>query len=124
MKTLDWSNLNWNKGFKSKEIAIITASQGAGRSTFSVIQNKTVYYVMNTLQNEFVYPVYKTEEAKYNPFQSNRLRLLMMADIAFTVENGNIKLVKHRNYDASTYVLSDEELKQYRWYMLQAIDAS
>ena len=46
----------------------------------------------------------------------------MHSDIAFTLEDNSIKLIKHRNYDTKSHVLSDEELKQYRWYMLQAVD--
>lgn len=116
--------LNKMIGFKSNELFMITASQGTGKSVMHTIATNTVYYVMNEYQKEFQHPVYKSEgtESTWN-HTGNTLRLMMMADIAFAVKNGQIELIKHRHYDSNSHILSDKELKQYRWYMLQAIDA-
>jgi hypothetical protein len=121
---MDWSTLKMPIGLKSKEITVFTASQGTGKSVMRALDTKTVYYILSEHQQEFPHPVYKTENTnKEWALVKHRLHLMMLSNIVFSVDDNKIELIKHRNHDTSTHVLSDEELKQYRWYMLQAIGA-
>lgn len=75
-----------------------------------------IYYVMSEYQTVYKHPVYQTNG--YN------LRLMLLAEIAFVINDNMITLIKHRCCDINTHQLSDIELKQYRWYILQAVDYS
>jgi hypothetical protein len=120
---MNLSEFKSSTGIRSNELFMVTASQGSGKSIMKDLDTKTVYYVMNEHQQEFPHPVYKSENTnKEWALSGNKLRLMMMAEIAFSVTDGKIQLIKHRNYDTNNHVLSDKELKQYRWYMLQAMD--
>jgi len=122
---MDRSALKSPTGFSSTEIAIFTASQGSGKSVMKALDLKNVYYIMSEHQSDFPHPVYKTDcTTEQVSFVNHRLRLMMLSNIVFSVTDGKIELIKHRycNCNPTTHILSEEELKQYRWYMLQAVD--
>lgn len=110
-------------GVRSKDLFVMTASQGGGKTVSDDLNNHIVYYVINPNSN-LPHSVYKTTPATvYDPYkrETSKYGLLMHADIAFILEDVGVRLIKNRNGEQKL-ITDEEELKKYRWDMLRAVE--
>lgn len=111
-------------GFGKGELAIMTASQGTGNTVMNYLNEGAVYHIMNE-ESSYEFPVYRTVPGQLlkRGNHHSSLQLLMNANIAFIVDDGRIRLIKNRYGQHGIIVTDKEEVKKYRWYILQAVDA-